>query len=70
MIIEPIACFIVGNQNDPDTYVCLYQDGDGPIVYFVITIFHGLQLARIVYKQTGSLANAISVVKCQDFVRA
>ena len=36
---------------------------------FVITIFDGLQLARIVYKQTGALSNEVSVEKMTRFCK-
>ena len=37
--------------------------------FFVITIFDGLQVARMVYKQTGALSNEVSVEKMTRFCK-
>ena len=70
MIIEPIACFIVCNSVNPDTYA-VYTDTETVQLFtlFVITIFDGLQLAWIVYKQTDGLSNEVSVEKMPRFCK-
>ena len=68
MIIESIACYIVCNQMNPETYTCLYQHGDRLIVNFVCNHnLRGLSVGLIVYKQNDASSNEVSVEKMPRF---